>query len=79
MHLDFFCKYGIRFYTEIVMTSIGHDKSYSFGSIHYRVSYLCDAKLYGLLRCGKLERYKEGKNTFIDTYEFDRLMVSSYL
>lgn len=24
-------------------------------------------------------RYKEGKNTFIDTYELDRLMVSSYL
>ena len=61
------------------MTSIGHDKSYSFGSIDYRVPYLCDAKLYGLLRCGKLERYKEGKNTFIDTYELDRLMVSSYL
>lgn len=61
------------------MTSIGHDKSNSFGSIHYRVPYLCDAKLYGLLRCGKLERYKEGKNTFIDTYELDRLMVSSYL
>ena len=61
------------------MTSIGHVKSYSFGSIHYRVPYLCDAKLYGLLRCGKLERYKEGKNTFIDTYELDRLMVSEEL
>ncbi|MBQ0123952.1 MAG: hypothetical protein KBS58_03820 [Bacteroidales bacterium] len=40
---------------------------------------MCQTKLYGLLRCGKLERYKEGGNTFIDTYELDRLMVKEEL
>lgn len=40
---------------------------------------MCETKLYGLLRHGKLERYKEGGNTFIDTYELDRLVQKEKL